>query len=465
MELLLIIFAVLISIVGLFLLVEYPYHFIGIFIFIIHYQYNIDLPGPLDLRGIISLVLLIRLIFFDKENLDLLLHYLTKHYLFILIIIFELYFIALTFVEGGTYKKAIRLLVFQVIGLLLGFLAVYRGYAVKSFFTAIITAGFFATADLIYSFGISSQLFVRRLLDIAFKSEYSTELNHNFFGMLNGIALILTYIRIVSKKIDIKKGLLMLLIFGSGILLSTSRGALLTTIFSVIISTFLLPRDQIDTKKIFSIGIKGFFVLIIIISSYIFLLSVLKVNTEFTDKIYYRLVEEPIELLQGKTSTFRGENQFRKEGSASWRLNKALRDIDKFTSLPISVQLFGYGYNGYYRVGEKGFDNYDMRIQNASHNGIVEMITERGYLGFLLFIIISYLLIKESLKTFKLDVSNFPFFIIVIYMTFSMTASATLLLSRFGYLIIGGTLGQILFSYYSQENEVQPNIKMSYESN
>ncbi len=454
MEVILIISAIFIFLVGLFFIIDRPFIFTGLYFFIILYKFNIELPGPLDLRGVLTLILFVRLILFDKEHLGIILNKLLKNKIFIFITIFELYFLIISYINSDVYKITIRLFIFQFIGLLIGFIVSYKDYAKKSFFYAFIFTGIVATIDLLYSFIITSQLFVRRVLDVFLKSEYDTDLNHNFFGMLNGLLLVTTYVKIVLKKINLKYAFLLLTISGIGILLSTSRSALLTAIITIIIGTIILPKHIIDKKKILKISLQGIVVFLIVIAGYFTIVRSLNIDSKFSDKIYYRLVEEPLSLAQGKTSTFRGESKFLKEGSASWRFNKAFKDFEKYLDLSSLPFLFGFGYNGYLNIGESAYDRFDNKIYIASHNGIITLIIERGLLGGILFIIINFLLIRDSVRLFNYNSNYFPFFIVVIYTFIYTFGAAPLLLDRFGYILIGGIIGQIIRAEKMEEDNV-----------
>ena len=413
MEVILYIIAGLIGLGGIFLLIEYPYYFIGVFIFVTYYQFNIELPGPLDLRGWLTIILFFRLIVFDKDNIRLFTNILLREPAFILILIFEIYFISVTYGNTGSYLLPMRLFVFQMIGLLLGFLAVYRGYAKETFLIVIIFTGILSTIDLTYSFAISSRLFVMKVLDVLIKSQYETELNHNFFGMLNGIALVTVYVMLVAKQIKVSKGMLLVMIFGVGLLLSTSRGTLVTVFVTLIFGTIVLPSEHIDVKKILKTAVAGVALGTVILSSYFLVLSTLDVDSEFIDKVYYRFVEEPMGLLEGRTSSFRGGSNLQ-QSTINWRINKAIRDINEFSKLNFVQQLFGFGYNGYYKIGEVGFDPWGFQYQIASHNGIATIVIERGILGLVLFYILNILLVKMSIASFRKDISILPFFIILI---------------------------------------------------
>lgn len=453
MEVILYIFAALIALGGIFVLIEYPYHFIGIFIFIIYYQFNIELPGPLDLRGWLTIILLFRLIVFDKENLRTIIELLIRNNVFLFLLVFEILLITITISNGFKFLKPVRMFVFQMIGFSLGFIAVYRGYTKQVFFTAIIATGIIGAIDLAYSYGTSSSsaLYVTRVLDVFLKSEYSTELNHNIFGLFNGIALCITYVMFISKQIRTKLSIVLILIFGTGILLSTSRATLITVVFSIIISTIFLPKDQIDVKKIVKFGFAGIALFIVIASTYLITLKALNVDSKFTDKVYHRLVEEPISLLEGKKSYIKEGQNFR-EGSMSWRIGKALRDFNEFSKLEVSKQLTGFGAGGYSQIGEEEFDRWGFKYQISSHNGIVTIIIERGIVGLLLFILLNVFLLNYSVKSFRKNSKEFPFYIFLIFTIINTFGSSSILLSRFGFIIMGGIIGQSLYQKYQSES-------------
>lgn len=446
MEILFYIIGVLIALGIMFLIIEYPYHFIGLFIFIIFYDFNVELPGPFDLRGYITIGLFLRLIVFDNENLKLITNQLFSNHIFLLVLLFELYFIFVTLGNTSKFITPVRVFIFQMIGLVLGFIAVYRGYVMQAFLTGIAAAGILGTIDLIYSFGVTSQLFVRRLIDVLIKSEYSTDLNHNHFGMLNGIAFVIVYILALARQINLKLSIILLFIFSTGILMSTSRGILITTLLTILISTIVFPKKYLDIKKLLFLGIKGVAFIILIISSYLLILSSLNVDNKFSEKIYYRFIEEPMGLIKGETSAFRGKSKYLQEGSASWRFNKALRDLNEFGKLKPIYQFFGFGYNGYFNISEKEFTRGDQSTQMSSHNGIATILIERGILGFVLFLILNIILLAKSLQLFKENITIFPFFIIIIFTFINTFGASSILLKRFGYIFVGGIIAQYIYN-------------------
>lgn len=457
MEIIIYILAALIGLLGLFLIIEFPYHFIGFFIFIIHYNYNIELPGPLDLRGWLTVVLFLRLLVFDKENATFIFNFIIKNHLFLLILFFGFYFITVTYFTSNTYLTPIRLFVFQIIGLLIGFIAVYRGYAKESFFYAFIAAGLFSTADLIYHYITSSGsgFLFTRILDMVTKSEYSTEINHNWFGMLIGVAFLTVFVMTIKDQIKKSFGYILLIIFGFGVLFSTSRGTMLALIVALFLSFFILPKGLFNFKKVITYGLGIVLVFIILLSSFFAIIKSLNIESNFSERIYYRLVEEPLSMLGVESKVVYSSKDNIKEGTINWRITKALRDLNEFNRIKLSTQLFGFGYEGYFKIAEKKYDPWDMSFKIISHNGYVLVLIERGVIGFLVLSILYGLLLKTSIKTFQTAIESFPFFIIIIfYLVFTVSAQAELL-NRMSYILFGGVIGQSIL--VQKQNETKAN--------
>ena len=83
MEVFLYIFAVLVGLGALFFIIEYPYYMVGIAIFMMVYRFNIPTPLPLDARGLLTLILFVRLYIFDRENAKIVNGYLFKNKIFL----------------------------------------------------------------------------------------------------------------------------------------------------------------------------------------------------------------------------------------------------------------------------------------------------------------------------------------------------------------------------------------------
>src|SRR3972149_508742 len=198
MEILIVLIGILILAAFIFILIEYPYYLVSLFVFLHLYSFNLEMPGPLDLRGLISVILLLRLLIFDKNNLDLIRASLSNKF-FILIIVFSLYSALVDFFADVSLIGIVRTLVLNFAALLIGFLTILHGYGKKTIVLAIIFAGIFATGDLIYSYAFRGALMIYKIID--FLMGISQPYNHNFFGELCGYALITVLLLFITKQI------------------------------------------------------------------------------------------------------------------------------------------------------------------------------------------------------------------------------------------------------------------------
>lgn len=454
MEIIIYIFGFFIVFGFIFLIIEFPYHLVGPLIFVVFYNFNLNIPGPLDLRGILTLTLFLRLIVFDKQNLSNLLNYLFTNKIVYVIIIFGLHYVLVTYLNTNNYKLPTRVAIFQLLSLLIGFTTVFRGYAKQTFLPAIIVVGLFSFIDLGYHYFTQSGFHITRVLDMLSKSEYSTDFNHNFFGLLIGVGIIVLYIKAITNQMSKLYTFPLILLFGIGVFLSTSRNTMLSLFITMVIGTLLLPKSIVDLKKIIKIGIISTLLLFSLTISFSLILSSMNISSEFIHKIHYRLVEEPLSIFSENSNSFNLRGQ-KEEGTIQWRLEQAGRDIDEFMNLPLTTQLFGYGEGGYFNIGKKEWISGGRLSQYISHNGYVLITIERGIVGLILYLIINYLLIFASVRSFKQKVTEFPFFVIIIFYSIFTFGAQDHLLERFGFFLFGGIIAQyIVIANSDQENEM-----------
>lgn len=444
MEVVIILLGILFLVVFIFLLVEYPYYLVSIFIFSHLYNFNLELPGPLDLRGWISFLLVLRLVVFDKENIDLILNKLLFNNIFMLILVFATYNLIITFFESENLIMTLRIMVFNIISVLLGFLVVANGYTKKVLITAVLAAGLFSTADLIYTYFVQGRLRIIRILDFISKSDFVT-MNHNFFGMLSGLGLVVTYSLLVSREYNKILSVLLLGVFSLGLLISTSRGVFLAVIVSTLVITYFTPQLVLNFRKIiFSISV--FITIAILVGfSYSFILSSMKIESKFADQLYYRLVEEPASIFGSDVKKFDWDDNL-KQGTMKWRLEKAKRDLDVFLSKPMEVILFGYGEGGYTRLGEVEFDIREEAYQYSAHNGYINLLAESGILGFFIFMAISVFITIKSLKLLKENQMNYSMIYLFIFMMVYALGNDSKLTGKFTFIILGSIIASISLS-------------------
>ena len=292
MEIILLLSGILLFAIFMFLLIEAPYYIVSVFAFLHLYGFNWELPGPLDLRGIVSVVLFVRLIIFDKKNIESIKEALSNKFL-ILIIAFSLYSAVIDFFSGASLLMIVRTIVLNLITLLIGFLTVINGHVKKTIVLAILITGVMSTVDLVYSYSYKNVLVIRRVIDLIL-GEHPAGMNHNFFGGLCGIALITLFIMIITKNISKKTSYALIIIFCAGIFLSTSRMTILTVSVTVIFILLIQREFEFNFKKAIVTGVISIFLVISAVISFTFIAPALNVNSKLVDEIYWRLVEEPL---------------------------------------------------------------------------------------------------------------------------------------------------------------------------
>lgn len=429
-----------------FLLIEKPYYLVSVFVFLHLYDVNIPLPGPLDLRGLISIALFLRLVFFDKKNVDLIKESLSSK-LTILLIIFILYTNAIYFLTGSSIFMTIKVLVLNIVAFLIGYLTIRNGYGKKTIVTAIVLTGILATADLIYTYLVKGSLACIRIIDSLLG--INTLYNHNEFGLLCGEALIITILLNIYKQIDKRTFFILFSISSLGVLISTSRMVIIATIVTLVLIFFFQNEFKINFRKVFSISFVGATLFVIVIFSYSYILSAMNLPTEFADQIYWRLVQEPLSFLGDDTQKFTTQgNEF--EGSMTWRIDKVGRDIGVFFAQKNSVVFFGFGQGGYFKIGRIQFKKGNI-FQYASHNFYTNLIAETGTIGLFLFLLIPISTIFYGIKMIKKGKLHFSFIYLILYLfVFSFGASSDLT-NKYAYILYGCIVADFIAVLYSKK--------------
>ena len=198
MEFIFFLIGILILAAFIFILIEYPYYLVSVFVFLHLYTFNFELPGPLDLRGFISVILFMRLVIFDKKNLDLLRESISNKF-FILIILFTSYSALVDYFNGISLFATSRALILNYTSLFIGFVTIINGYGKKTIILAILMAGIFSTGDLIFSYFVKGHLRIVKIIEFLLGIPSPTY-NHNFFGGLCAFALITVFFLLINKK-------------------------------------------------------------------------------------------------------------------------------------------------------------------------------------------------------------------------------------------------------------------------
>jgi hypothetical protein len=442
-----------------FFAIEKPYIVATILVFCFVYRFNVELPGPLDARAILTLFLFFRLIVFDKQNLILLKKYLFRDFNWSLLILFLLINFYTTFMNYGSLRGLIQGTSLLIISLLLGFIVIINGQGKKVFLYGIGLAGILTTIDILWSTIMFSSLQIRSLFKVVLLRESFTEhtaSNHNPMGLICSYALILIFFSWIKKQTPKTISLPLLFFFSLGLLISTSRSSLIAVVIALTILFLVQKEIQFNLNKV----LIGFIGTTLFLVSFYFLYNTIlssgQFKSSFIDQTYYRLYEEPMSLIGGNEGKVFNKQGKLKEGNARGRVERSTKDLKKYFRLDLETQLFGIGQGGY-RINNFGED-YNVVNPVDAHNGYVLILVERGIIGFLLYIAV---IISLSFKSFKLLNNNLidtPLIYIILVLVFYAVAQNSELTQSLAFLFFGAAIGN------TKENLLVQDINKSKKS-
>jgi len=335
-----------------------------------------------------------------------------------------------------------------------------RGYGKKTIVLAILMAGLFSTADLVFSYFTTGSLIIYKIVDIFIIGEH-LPFNHNFFGAICGYALITIFLLHLTKGINRFFSYPLIVIFVLGIMVSTSRMTFLSVFLTLIILLLTNKSLQLNIKKIFISGLIGIILLGIVSLSYSYILSAMNIKSEFAEQIHYRLIEEPLSILQGEEiKKFKGTK--RVEGTMRWRYYKILRDMDKFSSQTINKFLFGFGTGGYSKIGQIEYRGGKVAFQYSSHNFYVNTISEKGIVGLVFFYVFFIFLLLSIIKLAMKGHISFSLVYLLIYMLIYTFGGDPKLTGRFAFLLYGTLIADYILATEITENDEAFEHKVIY---
>ncbi|MBK7105262.1 MAG: O-antigen ligase family protein [Ignavibacteriae bacterium] len=447
MEILIYTVAVLVVAVVLFLLVEQPYFLIAPLTFATFYVFNIEIPFPIDSRGLLVLLIFLRLYIFDKENMVLVNDHLFRNKIFLMIIFFLIFELIVPISEGEKFISYLKEILLIIVSVIIGFLGMQNNIGKKSFLIGLFFAGILSSIDLIFTFFTTGELNIIRVIDLLMGNKVIG--NHNYPGLLSGVAFLFAYI-CLSRNIFNKFLMFAVMVFlFIGMLFSTSRSTLGGVIFVFFMINFFERDFRVKIKRIYL----SIFILLLLYVGGLFYFQFTGIpNNRFTFQgvFYYRLYSEPLQYFGKSQLSFNPYTGELIEGSMNFRSEKWKKDLLKFFKNDPAHQFFGLGPGGYLEISEKVYNKWNnVKGQYAAHNGYIFILIERGFLGLFLFLAIiitlSFYLLKKS---FYSEV-QFPFVYLFIAIVFYSIGQNSELTSRFVFMLIGG----LIYSAYFERNE------------
>lgn len=267
----------------------------------------------------------------------------------------------------------------------------------KIIYLSLIFAGLVCLTDLIYTLTVFEEFPIRRITALFLGTE--KESNHNFFGMICSLALIVSIAGFKSGKSIMQKVIYwsVPIVMFVGVLLSTSRSSLLG----------LMVVGMIYIYRVKGIYTMSFYIIGLILFAFIMFSFV---TTFFSDSKFYEIMEERV-INEPMTVIYKLQGKVYKnktiEGSGMWREESAYRAVEVFVDLPLQEQVLGIGTNGYVDR------NYANGLQ--PHNGFILLLIERGIIAFVFFVGLLLKILQSIVKRSRNLVLTFLFLFLIIY--------------------------------------------------
>jgi hypothetical protein len=343
---------------------------------------NFDLKGlPLNSRATISLALFFRVLM-DKQSIKFSTFLANPYTKLLVIFLTYIIFIALSqdLFTVDMMKESISSILAAYF-VYYFFLKMHKSNQLKE---AMIASGLICFTDLVYTYVIFGGFPMHRITDQYASSEYGNDIvediegpNWNFFGQTCGMCFVFMLSDIIKNKSQKKTAFFLLPIMLLGVLMSTSRSALLglLVVSTLIILNGINYREQ--KKKITKISI--FIVGTAIIGILLFAIfgRFLNLNSNFIDGLISRMSDEPVAILKKSLGQPYNINNL---GSMYWREESSEIAYDAFMNLNLREQIFG--------IGNTGFEVRSLGHGFNAHNAALLLLIENGLVGFFLFFLL-----------------------------------------------------------------------------
>ncbi|MBL7738947.1 MAG: O-antigen ligase family protein [Chitinophagaceae bacterium] len=407
---------------------------------------NFDMPGmPLNFRSFVSIALLIKVL--NDAKYVRFPPFLTTNY-GITILAFFAYAMATTFEHGLLTSGVVKEFLFTIVYAYLAYYFYLKEGGYKIFGTSLVIAGFSCFGDLIWTYMHGGELIIIRIY-FSFTPAY-TIFNHNFFGYICAV----TFVFLLSDYLadhGHKRNLYLMPFMFFGVLLSTSRSALLILI---IVAVVLIAKGLLsvkNSKKAYKLIVVTISCLVLALFLFQLLNIVFHIDSKFLEVITARLIDEPVAIFNRAMG-----NSFKAESldSMDWRAKASEVAYNAYMKVMNSEeQVFGIGHEGFMarNYGDEGYD---------AHNGVLLMFIEFGAVGAVIYFSMLFSFISRywSFRIFS------PVLVCLIYVMLYITSHNRELVSGFVYLITGTLAAELRYISYAGE-EFQPHEPVHISGN
>jgi hypothetical protein len=392
----------------MYLLINKPEIVAVVFFTMVISKINFDLKGlPLNSKAIMSLAMFFRVLM-DKKAIKFstfLANPTTK-----LLIIFLTYVIFISLSQDLFTMDLLKESISSILAAFFVyhyFLKLHNNNQLKY---AMIASGLICFADLVYTYVVFGGFPMHRLSDNYASNEYGTDYvediegpNWNFFGQTCGMCFVFMLSDLIKYKSEKKIAFLLLPIMLLGVLMSTSRSALLGLLVVVILIilngiNYREEKKRIAKITVFIVGTALTGILLFAIFG-----KFLNLNSRFIDEMISRMSDEPVAILKKSLGQQYNINNL---GSMYWREESSEIAYSAFLNLDLREQLFG--------IGNTGFEARSLGHGFNAHNATLLLLIENGLIGFFLFFLLVGGTVIQSLrmKNFSPSVSVVLFTIV-----------------------------------------------------
>jgi hypothetical protein len=402
---------------------------------------NLDINGiPLNLRAIISISLLGRIIIEKSDNSTI--SFFRSRYS-ILIFIFFVYYLLETFGNNLGSFDVVKEFVTNFLSAFYGYYFFLQKKNHNILKLGLIFGALICIADLVYTYKfVGSFPPVHRLIDVytgKIDSSEFTETNHNFFGYTCGICFVVLFNDYMQGIKQNKIQLLLLPVMLIGTLMSTSRAAL-----SVLILVFIwvlivsIRSSKAGARRVYKLGTTLFFAVCLVILFYGTFKAIFKVDSDIMDTLTNRLIDEPVAVINKHLGLNYDASVV---GPMEWRKDANEVAYSVFLGLTPSEQIFGIGFGG--------FVFYDYGHGFNVHNGLFLLLIEGGMIGFIIYFTMIGLVFYK-VNQLKLFPSSYVALVFIIIYTLTHNKEMT---SATAFAFIGTLIAQIEYSKFNKYNK------------
>lgn len=383
---------IIVAIIGGWVLFKYPDVVVVIFFTLTIADMNLTFGGfPVNMRALLGLAVFARTLLSMKDFEGA--HFFSSAVMFIpVFIVYELLTTEFNDIMTFEFVKICALSFITV------FVAYHYYFARKTNLLkiSIIISGLICFADLVYTYVHAGEFPVERVYHALLGIEAEVDetgrriegINHGFYGCITGMAFVIILNDFLNKELWHRWVLALLPILGLGLVLSTSRSAILSIVG---VSGFLIVRKSIEEKstgRLFRIVAIGTGLVIVVLMGFSYVSEMFDVKADFLDYVTLRLVDEPIAVFRKNMGMNYNAGSLE---ALDWREEASSDAFAAYLALKFPEQLFGIGYWGFV-IRDLGHTNL------PPHNGPLTILIEFGLVGLVSYVAFSWTLIRNNLR-------------------------------------------------------------------